>query len=346
MSDRAGILAGGNWIIDHVKIVDVFPEQDKVAYILDRYRGTGGAPYNVLVGLARLGAPFPLAGVGLVGDDEDGNTILADCEKHGIDASRLRRTEDADTSFTDVMTVRSTGRRTFFHMRGSNSLLSEEHFDLDTSHAGILHLGYILLLDALDAVAPDGTTGTARVLKRAREFGFKTSVDIVSEDSERFASVVKPALPHTDYLIVNEFEASRASGVEIVSGGSVCFARAAEAARALLDLGVNEWVVIHYPAGALAMDKRGEMKMQGSVLVPAERIAGTVGAGDAFAAGMLFGLHEGREMRECLRMAVCAAASSLSDAAATAGIKPMDECLETGRALGFRALRTNTHEKK
>ena len=129
-------------------------------------------------------------------------------------------------------------------------------------------------------------------------------------------------------------------------GGSVRFARAAEAARKLLDLGVNEWVVIHCPEGALAVGKRGEMEMRGSVRVPAERIAGTVGAGDAFAAGMLFGLHEGREMPECLRMAVCAAAASLSAAAATAGVKPMDECLETGNSLGFRALRTNRGKKE
>ena len=62
---RAGLLAAGNWIIDHVKIIDRFPEQDTLASILSRSRGTGGSPYNVLVGLAKLGAAFPLEAVAL-----------------------------------------------------------------------------------------------------------------------------------------------------------------------------------------------------------------------------------------------------------------------------------------
>jgi len=338
MSDRNGILCGGNWIIDHVKIIDTFPEQDALASILSQSRGTGGAPYNVLVDLAKLGAPFPLSGVGLVGDDEDGNTILADCATFGIDASQMRRTSEASTSFTDVMTVQSTGRRTFFHMRGANSLLCEEHFDLEASSARILHLGYILLLDALDVIAEDGTTGIARLLKQARELGFKTAVDVVSEDSDRFVSVVTPSLPYIDYLIVNEFEASRSTGIEIVENHGVSFARASDAAQALLEMGVHEWVVIHCPEGALARSKDGEEALQGSVKVPAEQIAGTAGAGDAFAAGMLFGLHEGRAIEECLRMAVSAAASNLSDATCTAGIKPMEECLRTGDVFGFRSI--------
>jgi len=338
MANRSGILCGGNWIIDHVKIIDTFPEQDALASILGQSKGTGGAPYNVLVDLARLGAPFPLAGVGLVGDDEDGHTILADCDEFGIDASQMHRTTVARTSYTDVMTVQSTGRRTFFHMRGANSLLSEEHFDLEASDARIFHLGYILLLDALDVIAEDGTTGIARLMKRGRELGFKTAVDIVSEDSDRFASVVTPSLPHIDYLIVNEFEASRSTGIEIVEDGEVSFSRAADAARKLLELGVHEEVVIHCPEGALARSKDGEEALQGSVKVPPEQIVGTAGAGDAFAAGMLFGLHEGRDIQECLRMAVCAAASNLSDATCTAGIKPIEECLKTGEALGFRTV--------
>lgn len=338
MAERTGVLCGGNWIIDHVKMIDTYPGQDALASILDQSTGTGGAPYNVLIDLAKLGAPFPLSGIGLVGDDEDGNTILTDCETFGIDASQVQRTQDASTSFTDVMTVRSTGRRTFFHMRGANSLLSEEHFDLEASNARIFHLGYILLLDALDVIAEDGTTGIARLLKQARELGFKTAVDIVSEDSDRFRAVVTPSLPHIDYLIVNEFEASRSTGIEIVDDSGVNFAKAAEAAQALLDLGVHEWVVIHCPAGALALSKDGVQALQGSVRTPTAQIAGTAGAGDAFAAGMLFGLHEGRDIQECLRMAACAADSNLTDATCTGGIKPMTECLKTGDELGFRSL--------
>ena len=60
------MLAGGNWIIDQVKIIDVYPKHEQLANIYDQSQGTGGSPYNVLLDLAKMGAPFPLEGAGLV----------------------------------------------------------------------------------------------------------------------------------------------------------------------------------------------------------------------------------------------------------------------------------------
>ena len=113
MNTRSGILAGGNWIIDHVKIIDTWPAQDALANILSTTHGTGGSPYNILIDLAKLGAQFPLAAVGLVGQDADGQLILDDCKQYQIDASALQPTDQAPTSFTDVMTVQANGAGPF-----------------------------------------------------------------------------------------------------------------------------------------------------------------------------------------------------------------------------------------
>ena len=336
--ERRGILSAGNWIIDHVKIIDRFPAQETLVNILSQSQGTGGAPYNALVDLAKLGADFPLEGIGLVGADENGGVILKDCETFGIDASQIHWTKEAPTSYTDVMTVQSTGRRTFFHARGANALLAEEHFDLTVSNARIFQLGYLLLLDALDIVAQDGTTGAARLLKEAGELGFKTSVDVVSEDSDRFVAVVTPVLPYVDYLIINEFEASKITGVEVGSGWQVDFDALSEAASKIFEMGVKEWVIIHAPAGALARNINGEESLLGSVDLPDGYIVGTAGAGDAFAAGALLGLHDGFSIDESLRMAACAAASSLSDSTCTGGIRPMEECFEIAERYGYGEL--------
>src|SRR6185503_9617847 len=106
-SSRSGLLAGGNWIIDQVKLIDVYPQPEQLANIRSEAQGTGGAPYNVLVDLARLGAPFLLFGAGLVGKDALGEFILTECKKHKIDMRYLRATSDAPTSYTDVMTEQS-----------------------------------------------------------------------------------------------------------------------------------------------------------------------------------------------------------------------------------------------
>src|ERR1700729_1728947 len=94
-STRSGLLAGGNWIIDQVKLVDVYPQREQLANIRGQSQGSGGAPYNVLIDLARLGAPFPLMGAGLVGDDALGREILADCKQNKIDTRHLSVTSKA-----------------------------------------------------------------------------------------------------------------------------------------------------------------------------------------------------------------------------------------------------------
>src|SRR3954462_15592942 len=82
MASRSGVLAGGNWIVDAVKIVDCWPKQDALANIITESKGTGGSPFNVVIDLAMMGAKFSLAGVGLVGDDSNGRYILDLCRKH------------------------------------------------------------------------------------------------------------------------------------------------------------------------------------------------------------------------------------------------------------------------
>ena len=114
--------------------------------------------------------PFRFPRWGLVGDDADGRGIRDDCVARGIDVTQLRTTAAAPTSYTDVMTVEATGRRTFFHQRGANARLDIEHFDFRTTNARFFHLGYLLLLDRLDEVEGNETRA-CEVLRRARAAG-------------------------------------------------------------------------------------------------------------------------------------------------------------------------------
>jgi sugar/nucleoside kinase (ribokinase family) len=334
---RSGLLAGGNWIVDQVKLIDVYPAPEKLANIQALKQGTGGAPYNVLIDLAKLGAPFPLFAAGLVGRDALGERILEDCRKHKIDGRHLHTTAEAATSYTDVMTEVDGGRRTFFHYRGANALWDGAGLDFTRIKARLFHLAYLLLLDTLDA--PDKTfgTGAAALLSKAQAAGFKTSVDVVSEDSDRFAKIVVPALKYVDYCILNEHEAGKTTGFRIrLPDGQLDLVALRHAAGAMLQLGVRELVVIHFPEGGFARTRKGDDHWRSSLNVPAKFIAGTAGAGDAFCAGMLLGLHEGWELPKCLETAVCVAAASLSDPTCTGGLKPLKPTLNLARKYRFR----------
>jgi sugar/nucleoside kinase (ribokinase family) len=336
-SSRSGLLAGGNWIIDQVKLIDVYPQPEQLANIRSQSQGTGGAPYNVLIDLAKLGVSFPLHAAGLVGKDALGDLILEDCRRHRIDTKYLRSTSGATTSYTDVMTELSGGRRTFFHYRGANALWDGGGLEFTKTKARIFHLGYLLLLDALDA--PDKKLGTraAALLAAAQEAGMKTSVDVVSEDSDRYAQVVTPALKHVDYCILNEIEAGKTAGFKIRQpDGRLDTVALRHAAGALLQLGVRELVVIHFPEGGFARTRKGDDYWQSSLNMPTKHIAGTAGAGDAFCAGVLLGLHEGWELPRCLATGVCTAAASLSDPTCTGGIKPLKVTLDLAKKYRFR----------
>jgi sugar/nucleoside kinase (ribokinase family) len=331
-----GLIAGGNWVIDQVKIIDVFPQPERLATILSQSEGTGGAPYNVSIGLAKSGAPFPIYAAGLVGNDPQGQRILQDCKEHKIDTHFLGTTDKAATSYTDVMTERHNGRRTFFHYRGANSLWRGQGLDFAKLKARLFHLGYLLLLDALDE--PDDKFGTkaARLLSAAREAGLKTSVDVVSEESDRYQEVVTPALKHVDSLFVNEFEAGKITGFKTrAADGRLDTVALRHTAGALLQLGVRDLVIIHFREGAFARTRKGEDFWQSAVNLPAKCIAGTVGAGDAFCAGVLIGLHEGWELPRSLMTGMCVAAACLSDPTTTGGIRSLNTSLALGKKYGF-----------
>jgi len=332
-----GLIAGGNWIIDQVKIIDVYPQPEQLGNIRGQAQGTGGAPYNVLMDLAKSGVPFPLFAAGLVGEDTLGDRILEDCHQHKINVRHLGRTSKAPTSYTDVMTEQGHGRRTFFHARGANALWNGSDVDFERTRPRIFHLGYLLLLDALDQ--PDAKYGTkaARLLATAQTAGIKTCVDVVSEDSERFPKIVNPALKHVDYCILNEIEAGKTTGFKIRSPqGGLDTVALRHAAGALLQQGVRELVVIHFPEGAFARTRKGEDFWQSSLKLPSGYIGGTAGAGDAFCAGVLLGLHEDWELQRALLTGVCIAAASLSDPTCTAGVKSLASSLALAKKFGFQ----------
>ena len=332
-SPRTGLLAAGNFIVDAVKVIDHYPAQDMLANILEESRSNGGGPYNVLKNLSTMQVPFPLAACGLTGADENGAWIRQDCSDHGIDVTQLHvSTTGAPTSYTDAMTVRSTGRRTFYHRRGANADFSADHCSFENNRYRLFHLAYLLLLDGLDAFAPDGRTYAAHLLSQARAAGLETSVDLVSTPHPRFREIALSALAETDHLILNETEAGLVTGQSLTAGDP---AGLMDAARHLVEAGVRRTVTIHTPQGAVCAAAAGTTWTQPSLRLPEGFSKGATGAGDAFAAGLLWGIHEEWDLPRRLLLAVSAAAASLTHPSPSAGLRPVPDCLALADKFGF-----------
>ena len=325
---RKGIVSAGNWLSDTIKFISHYPAVGNLVTIEKIDQGFGGCAHNVLADLARMQTGIPLYAGGCVGKDALGDEIFSTCEKLGINADGMCRV-DAATSYTDVMADMSNGTRTFFHHRGANALFGPEHVEKITAEAKIFHLGYLLLLDRMDAKDEEYGIVAARVLDGLQKRGYKTSVDVVSEEGNRFREVILPCLKYMDYFIVNEVEAGACVGRNLRdTDGNILLDEVKAAAHFLIEKGVKEAVAIHFPEGGFALRKSGEECFVPSFRVEPKDIVSSVGAGDAFCAAMLYALHEELPLEKALRVANAAARFNLFSATSTDGAPTVAEIEE------------------
>jgi len=334
---RRGVLCGGCWLVDHNNLISHWPEQETLTQIVARELQGGGPAHNAAIDLARLDPEFPVWAAGVVGNDDAGRFLLASCAERGIDSTAMRVLDGIGTSHTDVMTVRTTGQRTFFHYQGANAQLGPEHFDFSKSPARILHLGAPGIHARMDAPYEDDPNGWVTVLRRARQAGLRTNLEMISGQPDDIRRLVTPCLPFLDYLIINDYEAGILTGIDVVSGGITSAGAARRAAVALLVKGPLELVVIHFPGGCVAATRDGEVIAKPSLDVPADAIKGANGAGDAFAAGVLYGLHESWPIDRCLSLGLCAAASALRSVSTTSSVDSIANCLALADTWGWRS---------
>jgi len=336
---RQGIACGGVWVVDTVKVIDHYPQENSIAYISDMSRGGGGLAHNVVIDLATFDSNLPLYALGLLGNDSYGDYLVELCRRFpNINLDQLRRTDLAGTSYTDVFSIKGTGRRTYFHYKGTNSLFLPNHVDVEYLPVKMFHLGYLLLMDAMDQ--PDAEFGTvaARLLAQLQSQGIKTSIDLVSENSNRFGQIVPPALKYTDYCIINDWEAEKLTGIPLRAGSKLIPENLGRIGAAILSFGVKDLVVIHFPEGGYLLSRDGVEILQPSLAVTEDFIVGSTGAGDAYCAGILYGLYHGWNHDRTLRFATCAGAMNLSDLTTTGGSKSWQEVLQLETRFPYRPI--------
>ncbi len=333
---RKGIVTGGTWCADHNKCVSHWPGEEEVVEILTNEVRGGGSACNLAIDLKRLDPDFSVSTIGLIGDDEDGRTLIAEADAAGIDLSGLVIAENGSTSHTDAFTAADTGRRTHLYLPGTAAQLTPDHFDFSGVMARILHLGLPGLHAKLDSAWGDDVNGWVTVLKRARAAGIATNLELCSIPAERIAQIVRPCLAHLDLLVVNDFEIAAIAGLETGHGVEVDVEQCLSAARKVLSKGSMQLVVAHFPGGAVAVGPGGEEVLKPSLDIPAEAIQGTNGAGDAFASGLLYGLHQEWSVTEAIELGHAAAAASVRGLGTTDTVVSWRECLELASCWGWQ----------
>ena len=334
----AGVAVAGSLVADVIKMISYYPDKGMLADISSESYGIGGCVSNTAVGVKKLDPSIEVKSIGLTGKDDKGKFLKEKLDAFGIDTSLIGETEKEVTSFSDVMTVTSTGERTFFHNRGACRLFDESCMHLDTLDAELVLLGYGGLLDAMNKL--DETYGTvlAKTFHDMKQKGIETAMDVASlKDQEEMHRLIVPSLKYVDYLIVNEIESGMIAGIsprdekgELIPGALE------EICRRIMSFGVGKYCVVHAPEVGCAVDRDGKYYEEPSLKLPKGYIVGAVGAGDSFCAGILYSIYKKLPVQEALKIGASSAAANLSAGDSVGGLRNIEETMELYKKYSIR----------
>jgi sugar/nucleoside kinase (ribokinase family) len=303
---RAEVLCAGIVVADAIASpVDAAPERGVLTLVDSVQLATGGCALSTASALARLGVSTALSGC--VGRDLLGEVLRGEAAGRGLDTESLRSC-DALTSASVVLDA-SDGERTFLHNPGASGELTAEDVEgaLERTRPRWLHVGGALVLPGLDGEP------LAAVLQDARAKGIVTSLDPVHDATGRWDRL-HPALPHLDMICPNLTEARGISGED---SPEAC-------AGWLLERGVERVAITMGRDGAFAMDATGASHVP-SFEVDAHD---ETGAGDASAAGLVYGLLRDLPLRRAVRLGNAAGALSTRGMGASSTLPDLAEALE------------------
>jgi sugar/nucleoside kinase (ribokinase family) len=281
----------------------------------------------MILDLAKFDENLKVKVCAIIGSDKGGKhleKVLANFPN--IDTTNI--TVEENSSITHVMNAADTKQRTFFFVPEASDKFGMDYINWDTVDAKIFQLEYLLLMKKVDS--PDEEYGThgARILAEAKKRGMITSIDVVSEQSDRAKNIVKAALKYTDICCINESEAEAVTGITLTKDGEIVPEKVFEAIDEIKKLGVSKWIVVHAPKFGFGLDcETGETITVPSLNLPKGYIKGSTGAGDAYCSGILYSAHEDKTLEEAMKFARASAACSLSENNGTDGMRSYKEVL-------------------
>ena len=236
-------------------------------------------------GAARLGLKVEF--VSVVGDDLFGRFMLERLTERGVDVSNVIVDPQMPTGLSVILN-RRTDRAILTHLGTMDALRAEHIPDALLSQARHLHVTSYFLQTTLQPDLPD-------LFARARSLDLTTSLDTNWDPDERWAGV-ESLLEHTTIFLPNEAEALSLTGLTDVKEAVQSLATRAEIVAVKLG-----------EKGAIAC-RGAEFERASSLPVT---VADTVGAGDTFDAGFIYGCLAGWNLKACLRLgAVCGSLST------------------------------------
>jgi sugar/nucleoside kinase (ribokinase family) len=252
-------------------------------------------------GAARLG--LRVAIIGIVGKDLFGDFMLAELQRRAVDISQVIVDSSCETGLSVILS-RGQDRAILTYMGSIDALQARQVTDSLLEKSRHLHVASYFLQTALQPDLPG-------LFRHAHALGLSTSLDTNWDPAEQWAGV-HAMLDLTDIFLPNAAEAQAIAGLP-------------EPGAAALSLAGHAGIVVVKQGSLGALAAKGKTLIQARPL-PA-KVVDTVGAGDSFDAGFLYGYLNHWSMEKALKLATACGAISTQSAGGTTGQATLDEAL-------------------
>lgn len=251
----------------------------------------GGSAANTIVGLSRLGAKTGF--IGVVGEDSEGEYILQEFRREGVDTAGITQRKGKTGEIIGL--VDKKGERALYAYPGVNDFLIIKDSNLEyAKKAGFLHLSSF--------VGESSYRSQKKLLKRLKnKISFSPGMLYAKKGLESLKAVIE----RSEVVFMNKKELKLLTGEGLKPGAAI-----------LLKMGADIAVVTLGKEGCRIFTHDLEGRVPG---YPSTALD-TTGAGDAFAAGFLFGLLEGFELIQCGKLGNKLASLCISKMGARAGL--------------------------
>ena len=270
---------------------------------------TGGNAMTAAINISKLG--LKSAVMGKVGNDAFGNFLVDTLKEKGIETASVSIDDKVQTSVSVVLSD-PCGERTFLHCVGANGTFSIDDVNWDVvEQSKVVFVTGSFLLDTFDGEQ------TMQFLKRCKEMGKVTALDVCYDSKQRWGEVLNMAMPYIDIFLPSIDEAEKlADCTDVEKIADVFFER-----------GVGS-TVIKLGSKGCYVRKEKEAK---AVIIPAYKginAVDTTGAGDSFCSGFLAAYASGEDFVECARFGNATGAHCVMAMGATTGMKSYKEIKE------------------
>ncbi len=287
-------------ILRGADVTPVFGQVEKMVENADLTIGSSSV--ITACGAARLG--LKVAFVGVVGDDVYGRFMLEAMQERGIDTSYCIIDPTLQTGFTIIL-AKPDGDRAMLTYSGTIAALKPEQINRDlltqTRH---LHVGSYFMLDEL-------RDGLPELFAAALEQGVTTSLDMNWDPREQWQA--ETILPFCNVLLPNAAEAQRLTDCDNLEDALIKLAE-------------------RVPTLAIKLGAAGGLAQQGDEVIQLRPIpvdiVDTVGAGDSFNAGFLYGFIKQWTLIKSLQLALACGSLSTLAAGGTTAQPTLDEALK------------------